>query len=119
MVFIGWVITLPIIPRISDIYSHKKIFIVGMWLDWLLFICLFLCKSLDFMIVVTFCFGLVTTIRVNVGFVYMMELMPKRLQGFYSAGYNTMEGSVLLLATIYFWFISTHWIYFSLFGFGL
>lgn len=79
MVFVGWVITLPIIPRISDIYSRKKIFVLGMWLDWCLFICMFLCKSLDLMIVICFMFGLVTSLRCNVGFVYMMELMPKRL----------------------------------------
>ena len=118
MVFVGWVITLPIIPRISDLYSRKKIFILGMWLDVALFIAIFLCKSLDLMIAITFMFGLATTIRVNVGFVYMMELMPKRLQGFYSSAYNTLEGSVLLLATLYFWFVSKHWFYFSLIGFS-
>mmetsp|Transcript_40669 Transcript_40669/g.53345 ORF Transcript_40669/g.53345 Transcript_40669/m.53345 type:complete len:141 (+) Transcript_40669:476-898(+) len=119
MVFIGWVITLAFVPRLSDKYNRKKIFLAGMYIDWLLFIAMFFTTSLDLMIVVTFLFGLATTIRVNVGFVYMMELMPRRLQSNYASAYNTMEGSILLLATLYFWFISRHWIYFTLFGFAL
>ena len=30
-----------------------------------------------------------------------------------------MEGSILMLATFYFWFVSNHWFYFSLIGFVL
>ena len=78
MVFVGWFVTLSWVPRISDMYSRKWVFTVGMIIDWLLFIAMFLTTRIDWMIVVTFVFGLATTIRVNVGFVYMMELMPKR-----------------------------------------
>ena len=79
-VFIGWFITLLFIPRLSDIYGRKKIFLIGMYGDWALYIAVFFVKSLDFMIFITFCFGLLTSIRCGVGYVYMMELMPKRLQ---------------------------------------
>lgn len=79
MVFVGWVATLSFVPRLSDKYNRKKIFLIGMYGDWLLFIVMFLTKSLDMMIVVMLMFGFMTTIRVNVGYVYMMELMPKRL----------------------------------------
>ena len=79
MVFAGWFSTLIWIPRISDMYSRKWLFTLGMIVDWFLFFCLFFVTSLDWMIVVMFVFGMATTIRVNVGFVYMMELFPKRL----------------------------------------
>ena len=111
--------TLSWIPRLSDKYSRKFIFIIGMYMDLALFVVLFFCKSLDLMICVTLCFGFATTIRVNVGFVYMMELMPKRLQNFYASSYNTLEGSVLLLGTLYFWFVSKDWIYFTMIGFAM
>ena len=119
MVFVGWFVTLPWLPRISDMYSRKWVFTAGMIIDWFLFIVMFFTTRIEWMIVVTFVFGLATTIRVNVGFVYMMELMPKRNQSFYASTYNTFEGAILLLATLYFWFVSRHWIYFTLIGFGL
>ena len=78
-IFIGWVTTLLFVPRLSDKYNRKKIWLIGMFADWLLYIALFLTHSLDLMIVISFCFGLCTTVRCNVGFVYMMELMPKRV----------------------------------------
>ena len=117
VVFIGWVLTLPWVPRLSDMYSRKKIFIIGMVMDWLMFVAMFFAKSINWMIVITFVFGLMTTIRVNVGFVYMMELMPKRKQTFYATIYNIVEGTCLLYGTVYFWFISKDWIYFTSIGF--
>lgn len=78
-VFIGWCATLPWLPRLSDVYSRKYIFMGGMFADLCLYIALFFTTSLDWMIVVTTCFGLVTTVRCNIGYVYMMELLPRRL----------------------------------------
>lgn len=71
------------------------------------------------MIVIMFIFGLATTIRVNVGFVYLMELLPKRLQKNYASAYNTQEALILVLGTLYYWFVDKHWVYFSLIGFFL
>ena len=119
VVFIGWVLTLPWIPRLSDMYSRKKFFIFGMVVDWLMFVAMFLTRSINWMIVITFVFGLMTTFRVNIGFVYMMELMPKSKQTFYATFYNIVDGSNLLTGTIYFWFISKDWIYFTTIGFAL
>jgi len=119
MVFVGWVVTLPWVPRLSDMYGRKMIFNIGMLIDLAMFIIMFFTTKIDSMIMVTFMFGLATTIRVNIGFVYMMELMPKRNQTFYGSAYNVLESSVLLLGTLYFWFVSKQWIYFTLFGFGL
>ena len=118
-VFIGWFVTLPWVPRISDMYSRKWVFMSGMVFDWLLFIALFACNDINWMIFITFLFGLATTIRMNVGFVYLMELIPRRNQSFYASIYNAQEASQLFIATLYFWFVSKHWIYFTLIGFAL
>ena len=119
MVFFGWVITLPWMPRLSDMYGRKVIFNIGMLTDIVLFIIMFFTTNIDSMIMVTFTFGLVTTIRINIGFVYLMELLPKRNQTSYGSIYIVLEGLVLLLATLYFWFVNKHWIYFVLIGFVL
>ena len=96
MVFVGWFITLPWIPRLSDMYGRKSVFLIGMIIDWLMFIVMFLTTSVNWMIVVMLVFGMATTIRINIGFVYMMELMPKRNQSFYSSAYNFFEATILL-----------------------
>lgn len=119
MVFVGWVITLIWVPRLSDKYGRKTIYMIGMWGDCACFIAMFLVTSIDLMICVTFVFGLCTTIRVNIGFVYIMEMMPKRNQTFYASAYNCQEGSILFMGTLYFWFVSKDWIYFSLIGFTM
>ena len=119
MVFVGWVITLPWVPRLSDMYGRKLIFNIGMLTDLAMFILMFFTTKINYMILVTFMLGLATTIRINIGFIYMMELMPKRNQTFYASAYNVLEGLVLLLATLYFWFVSKHWTYFVLIGFVL
>ena len=77
-VFVGWVITLLWVPRLSDRYGRKWVFVVGMWTDCVAFVAMFLTHNINVMIAVIFVFGLCTTIRINIGFVYMMELMPKR-----------------------------------------
>ena len=41
------------------------------------------------------------------------------MQSSYTAAYNTLESVVLPIGTLYFWFISNHWLYFTLFGFVL
>ena len=119
MAFVGWFSTLIWIPRISDMYSRKWLFTFGMVVDWFLFFGVFFVTSLDWMIVVMFVFGMATTIQVNVGFVYMMELSPKRLQSTYSSMYNIFDGTLLLQGTIYFWFISKDYRYFTLIGLAL
>ena len=119
MVFFGWVVTLPWMPRLSDMYGRKMIFNIGMLTDLVMFVFMFYTTNINSMIMVSFVFGLATTIRLNIGFVYMMELMPKRNQTFYGSIYIVLEGLILLLGTLYFWFVSKQWIYFTLFGFFL
>jgi MFS family permease len=119
VVFIGWVLTLAWVPRLSDMYGRKYIFMIGMLADLSMFICIFFTKSLNWMIVIFFVIGLATTSRVDIGFVYMMELVPKRNQIFYASLYNIFEGSILLIATVYFWVISKDWFWFVMIGFAL
>ena len=74
MVFVGNVITLPWLPRLSDMYSRKIFFQIGMLTNFVMFICMFFVTSVDWMIAITFVFGLVMTVRINISFIYMMEL---------------------------------------------
>ena len=43
----------------------------------ILYTLLITCQSLDNMIAIMFAFGMNCSIRINIGYVYLMELMPK------------------------------------------
>ena len=75
--------------------------------------------NLDIMIVTIFFIGAFSSIRTNVGYVFLLELMPKKRQSMYGTIWNNCECAIYPLATIYFWKISTHWIYFCFIGYLL
>ena len=88
MVFLGWVSTLPWVPRLADKYGRKKIYHLGMFLDLLILVAMFFNTNLNAMIGLGFIFGMVCTLRVNIGYVYMSEMMPKKYQTFCGTLYN-------------------------------
>ena len=73
----GWCSTLLWLPILSDKTGRKRIFQFGMLSDLLLYTGLLLTDSLAVMIMLYFIFGMMTSIRVQVGFVYLMEILPK------------------------------------------
>ena len=87
--------------------------------DLLLFTILYFIDSLDVMIVVIFLFGMLTTHRVNIGYVYFSEFMTKDGITLFSTVYNLFEAMINLEIAIYFLAISNNWIYFSFVGYGL
>ena len=68
------------------------------------------------MIGIWFSFGFLSSIRITVGYVYIMELLPKKFQTPITSIWNIQEVSIYCLAVIYFWKISTHWFWFVLIG---
>ena len=75
--------------------------------------------SLDVMLFSIFIMGAFCSIRVNIGFLYLLEMMPKHLQTRVGSIWNTSEACIYLLATIYFWVISKDWFYFASIGYAL
>mmetsp|Transcript_34047 Transcript_34047/g.42013 ORF Transcript_34047/g.42013 Transcript_34047/m.42013 type:complete len:274 (+) Transcript_34047:590-1411(+) len=69
------------------------------------------------MILMWFLVGALSSIRVNIGYVYLMELMPAKAQTLVTTIWNIQEASIYVFATLYFWKISTHWFYFVIIGF--
>ena len=116
--FLGWCITLLWLPRLADVYGRKKLFLLGMTLDLALYTVLIFASNLDLMIAVIFCFGLCTSIRTNIGYIYMMELIPKRNQTVAGTSWGVLESSIMLGATCYFMLSSSkNWLYYCLIGY--
>ena len=76
--FFGWCLTLLWVPRLADIYGRKKLFVIGMIGDLVVFTIVMVSKSLNVMIVMIFCFGALTSIRKAVGFIYLMDMTPQK-----------------------------------------
>ena len=61
--------------------------------------------------------GTMASLRVSVGYVYLMELLPKKAKTFVTTIWCVQEAFIYVFATIYFWVISKHWFYFGLIGY--
>ena len=70
------------------------------------------------MIAIWFLFGALSSVRMNIGYVYLMEMLPEKWQTPITSIWNVQEAFIYVLATLYFWKISTHWFYFVVIGLG-
>ena len=88
-----------------------------MTVNFLMYSVMMYTHSLDVMLASIFIMGAFCSIRVNIGFLYLLEMMPKHLQTRVGSIWNTTEACIYLMATIYFWMISKDWFYFAFIGY--
>ena len=69
------------------------------------------------MLLAIFAQGALFSIRINIGYLYLMELMPKHFQTHVGSFWGMTEAAIYLFATIYFWKISNDWFNFALIGY--
>lgn len=115
--FIGWCVTLLWLPSIADKKGRRNLFWFGMVCDLALYTGLMLTHRLGVMIFIYFCFGMICSIRIQVGYVYLMEVLPKKAQTHVTSGWNVQEAMIYVVGTIYFWKISKHWFWYCLIGY--
>ena len=115
----GWAATLLWLPRFGDLYGRKHIFTAGATLDFILYSFLMVTESLNTTVVLSGLFGMLASVRVSVGFIYLMELMPKSSRTTVGSVSNICGGCIYPLATLYFWFVSKNWLYFVANGYFL
>lgn len=117
--FFGWAVTLLLVPRLADNYGRKPVFAYGITFSALLYTILMFTDSLNVTIFVSLLFGMMTSVRLNIGIIYLLELIPPSYCPTVTALRLTVEGSIYVMAAIYFWKISTNWFYFVLIGYIL
>ena len=76
--FLGWCCTLLWVPLLSDKHGRKPFFIFGMIGELLFMTVMVITVKLNVMIFASFVIGLLCSFRINVGYIYLMELMPKQ-----------------------------------------
>lgn len=75
--FIGFALSLLWIPRLSDRYSRKSIFMIGAVFNLGVLFATIWAQKIETMLVLNFLVGVALPTRYNVGFVYLMELLPR------------------------------------------
>ena len=114
--FFGWVLTLLWVPGLSDKYGRKKFMFWGILAQALTFTAIMVSKSFWLTVFCIGMFGALSSVRINIGFNYFLELVGAPYRNVYGTIWNISEGVIYLYATIYFWQIDTHWFYFVAIG---
>lgn len=73
--FIGWIITLTFMPRLSDLYGRQKIIIGGNIVQLAAFTVIMVTTSYRVMIAALIIEGMMATARAQVSVVYLFESM--------------------------------------------
>jgi len=68
-----------------------------------LYVGLLITKHLAVMISIWFLFGFLSSVRIQIGYIYLTELMPKKAQTPVTSIWNCQEGFIYVVAVIYFW----------------
>lgn len=75
--FLGWASTLLWLPVLGDKYGRKKLFAVGMTMNLLMYTVMMWTHDLNVMLFSIFVQGGLNSIRMNIGYLYLLEMMPK------------------------------------------
>ena len=111
-IYLGWFITLMIVPRIADVCGRRTIMILGNVLIWIIFPLLVSARNYNVLIACLFTMGLLSTIRIQVSIIYMLENMPKASVSMTMTLLFALEAVLMIFSATYFTWISkeTFWL---------
>ena len=111
MFFFGWASTLLWMPRFGDIYGRKWIIAYNNCICFFLYLGILFAPNIYFMATVIFLWGFFNSIRTNVNFLFMIELMPTKDQNTVGTFWNCCEDIINIFGTVYFMSIGSDWFY--------
>ena len=72
----GWCMTLLWLPRLGDIWGRKWMIVCNNFIGILLYIFLLKCQMLKKLSWILLAWGMFNSCRMNIGYMYLLELMP-------------------------------------------
>ena len=114
--FFGWVLTLLWMPRLGDILGRSLLYRITVFVDLFMFLAVFFIKRWVPMIVVLTVIGAFTSIRYNIGYVYLLEFFPKESRPIVGSCQGILRGLIALALALYFWKINKNWIFIMAFA---
>ncbi|TNV73193.1 hypothetical protein FGO68_gene463 [Halteria grandinella] len=107
--FLGWAFGSIFVPRLSDLYGRKFAFLGSMILQTGAMIGMNFSHSIPLTTALMFALGMCCVGSRALGFLYLMEMLPKRWQVPSGTILNIFDTSIPVLEVLYFWKISKEW----------
>ncbi len=105
MYFVGYSISCLFIPRLADLYGRRWPYIISMWVQVLAFVGLMVCKNIMGTLSLILLFGLCGGGRSTVGFLYLMELVPRKDKKYTGTLTSAFDSFVYTVTGFFFWFM--------------
>ena len=115
--FIGWCSTLLWLPAMGDKFGRKNLFWLGSALNAVATGIMLLTKSLIVMSICIFATGFLSALRQNIGYVYVMELVPRKFQTPLTSAIQIVGAFGYVIASVIFWKVNQRTLYYQLVGF--
>jgi MFS family permease len=116
--FCGFALGALLIPGKSDIYGRKPIFMGSMIVQLMVMVGIMLvpvgpvgneAKYINYLVFLFFVFGMASSGRTSVGYVYMCEFAPERYHNIMGTLWCVGEGTIYIYLTIYYYFFGKIW----------
>ena len=96
-------------PRLGDVYGRKTMVTINSVVGFFLYLGVMFAPNIYFLGAVLFISGVFNSIRTNIGYMYMIELMPQKNRSLMGTVWNLVEGTINLIATFWLMNVSTYW----------
>lgn len=113
--FAGWAFAATFIPRLSDLYGRRKVFLITMAFNFLIYVSILLSHNFSLTLVLMFLIGMTSVGRVG-GYIYLLDLTPVKQQTYTGMSLFAVNTTCGIWVCVYFAFISKQWQWFYLVG---
>jgi MFS family permease len=110
MQFVGWAISAAIVPRLSDFYGRRLIFLGSMLLQLAALIGIYFSRYVSLTTGLIFFFGMGGVGRSSISYLYMQEFLPSSKSVMVGTILQLNNGFIAVYTVLYYWFISQYWI---------
>ena len=115
-IFIGWAIGCIFIPPYADKNGRKGVFLMALSIQFFTWIFILNCPTIQVMYGLSFLFGVCIAGRYTVGYVFLVESMPKAYQVRIGLLVDVFETAILIWITLYLSFVSKNWLGIQMFA---
>lgn len=109
--FFGLVIGSTFLSRLGDTIGRIKMLRISLLLSLILYACLiYISRHLYTHYAFIFGIGMLSCLRLNLGFLYAQEIVSNRHVNFVGSMNNVLDGFTMIIAALYFSYISKEWL---------
>jgi Sugar (and other) transporter len=100
----------------GDVYGRRWPFLICMGVSLVVYLIIIVSKDITLTTVMYFFIGMTNPGKSNIGYVYLLELVPKKWQTAVGTALLFADGSTMIFLSLYFRFISKNWLNFQIFA---